>query len=723
MQVKAIFGNRAALFRASWKRLKAWVHRHDFVIGMGFATLVLFSGFVLAIYDFTTSAKQQDQKIQSTTLDRELSDFFLRTRDPEGSSLLENPQEFTKENRPLQVVSIKRPFFSYFLTKSNFKNFQTEALRFEPPRACALDFEIAERGRNSSAQVVQACFAAIPDDAAGHYVYFSIRYPSAALQRHKQGRPLSESDRLVLKFSGIRETKVFLVPERPPQATVLSAIQSKRLDGFHEMAAFTADDVGRPARAVNAQAFERGAEGSDQKVVTVLGRIDASLFPPAEEAWSVWPSRDVKSFRIGIQVIPASNGSFGKPFGFDPGISGRANASLERAYKTAVQSRAELVVTSLAAESGSVPLWRSVDIENTAPSRTDGIVQWFGEAMAHIFLSGRNRISVERQQTLSGLPPLNATLSADAVVIPDIAARALGWLIAGAGVIFVVGVMMFIVSTRLQRLTRTAYDVAWKHKDGSLESYAKAKDQIGTLGRALYALFKRDRNRMERNQRRIERENQQREAAMFKEQEYVDRRKSILLAIGHQIRSPLGNLKASISPDQREYRELMRMEHAIEALYAANRIEEGLRNGDIVVNVFDIASYLHSLVAGYQDKDTRISYEGVVKGVDATFDDIVMQGVLDQLIENAGRYVIAGTDIVIRLTTTQPVVTIEVFNQGPPIADTESIFDFGVTDRANSSNMGLGLYAAKVHMSAMNGRIWAENRATGVAFMLTLPAA
>jgi two-component system, OmpR family, sensor histidine kinase KdpD len=118
----------------------------------------------------------------------------------------------------------------------------------------------------------------------------------------------------------------------------------------------------------------------------------------------------------------------------------------------------------------------------------------------------------------------------------------------------------------------------------------------------------------------------------------------------------------------------------------------------------------------------HIRYEGAVHGVSASFDDIVLQDVIDQLVENAARYAVAGTDIVIRLSTAPSSVAIEIFNQGPTIGDLESIFDFGVTDRMESTNMGLGLYAARLHVSAMNGRIWAENRPDGVALLLTLPA-
>jgi signal transduction histidine kinase len=721
-KVGATVGRLSREARLGFQRQRNWLHRHDFIIGMWFSVLVLIGGFALAIYDFTVSARQQDQKIQSTTLHRELLDFFLGTREPDGSSLLENPKEFTKDNRPLQVVTLKRPFFGYFLTKSNFKTFQTEALRFSAPRACELEFAANDRSGGDDEQTIRACFAAIQGDGSGRFVYFSVRYVNSALQRHKVGRPLKEGDRLVLNFEGSRNVNLFLVPEIPPQIDSLNAQKAKRFEGLHEMAAFLADDVGRPTRYVNAQAFEHAKEGSSQRTVTVLGRIDASLLLPLSDNIGVWPSEEIKSVRIGIQVLPPANNLAAKPRGFDPGTSGRAGMSLERVYKTAVQSRAELVVTALAEEKGTPALWRSVDIEDLNPLKPQGLFQRFGGVMADVLVASKSKVRVERQQILSGLPPLSASMSTDAIVVPDIAARALGWLFAGALVILLLIFGAFYVSRRMRRLTRAAYKAASQHT-AELMPYAKARDQIGSLGRSLHVLYVRDRNHMARNHARIVRDAQQREADTRKERDYVERRKSILLAIGHQINTPLANLMARIKPDRQEYRELLQMERAVKTLYAANQVEDGLHQGNVVVDVGDIAAYLSSMAEGYKDRTEPVKYEGPSDGVIALFDDIQFQGVIEELINNALRYAFTGTDVVIRLTSATPVVTIEVFNQGPAIQDTKSIFGLGVSDATGTSNMGFGLYAAKAYLSAMDGEIRAENRSGGVAFVMTLPPA
>lgn len=684
---------------------------------MGVVAFLLFGIFVAAIYDFTVFARRQDQKIQSSNLNRELADFFLATRDPDGSSLLENPQDFTKETRPLRVVSVNRPFFNYFLTRDNFRTFRTEMLRFEVQRACVQSFEIKRPDRTNANEMIHACFAAIPDDARGRFVYFMVRYPSPALTRHKNGHPLAEGDRLVLKFAGPRGFKLTLVPEQPSQLNAMNPALARRFEGLHEMAGFAEDDFRRPLRQVNAQAMERAGENGDMRMVTVLGRIDASLFQRAAEVSSVWPDRGLKQIDIGIEILHP--GRMATTLGFAAGTPGRAQVSLEHAYRTSISSGADLVVTSAAATRSATDLWRSTDLVQGEHGQRAGVMQQFGKAIAG--LVSMRRITVQGQQTVGVLPTFNATLTTDAVVIPDIAARALGWLGVGALVIMLAGVVVVSVSTRLQRLTRTAYDVTWRKGHDGLASYSKAKDQIGTLGRALNLFSRRDRDRMARERHRLAQEALRREANMAKERDDVERRKQILLAIGHEIRSPLANLQQSIVvPTSYQSVQLQRMDRAFKALYTANSIEETLRAGGIVLTAQNIAKYLESMVEGYAKNGVSIRFTSPSMDIYAVYDDIHFADVIDHLINNAQRYVTPGTQIEICLHVAQDVL-VEVFNQGRAIEDVQSIFDLNVSDSNHDGSLGLGLFFARLLMSAMEGRIYAENRTNGVAMVLTLP--
>ncbi len=202
-QLKAITGNQRV------KRYITLVRRNDFILKSAAAGLVFGILFLAAIFDFVGAATQKDQHVQESVLRGQLAEFLLATRDPEGGSLLENPREFTKSRRPVQIVSMRRPFFNYFLTKANLRTFRTEDLRWDPPRSCIIEFAPVDKPGDvgpGHSYSIQACFAAIPSDPAGHYVYFSLRYPWTAIVRHQRGHSASESDRVLLRFVGQRET-------------------------------------------------------------------------------------------------------------------------------------------------------------------------------------------------------------------------------------------------------------------------------------------------------------------------------------------------------------------------------------------------------------------------------------------------------------------------------------------------------------------------------------
>jgi hypothetical protein len=130
----AISGN------AKIRRVVARARRSDFTLKSAAAAIVLLVLVAFAIYDFIATASQKDQQIQESALKGQLAEFLLITRDPDGSSLLENPKEFTKARRPARVVSLRRPFFNYFLNNGNARSFRTEDIRWDPPRSCVLEF-------------------------------------------------------------------------------------------------------------------------------------------------------------------------------------------------------------------------------------------------------------------------------------------------------------------------------------------------------------------------------------------------------------------------------------------------------------------------------------------------------------------------------------------------------------------------------------------------------
>lgn len=687
--------------RSEWSRGRrlAWLSRNNLTLGAAAAAFVLTAILVAAIYDFVTTAKRKDQQIQEAALRGHLVEFLLMTtREPDGSTLLENPADFARAQREAKIVSIRRPFFNYFLTKGNAKSYRTDVVRFEPPRACVLEYP--GPGQN---QVLHACFAVIPSDPAGRYVYFTLRYPVSGIEMHRRGRRVVDGDRVLLRFVGDKDVSILLAFERPPMTERAKGAAVRRFDGLYEMAAFLPAEGGRSTRMVNAQAIKQTAEGAQSAILTILGRIDSAMLPGGAEV-GPWPSKGVKAARIGVEVTRAGSA----PMGFQPGTVGTTLVSLEEAYRAAVPARAKLEIKS--EESDGNTLWRASELDQGRVGESPGWFQRLGDRLVNFFVAGAEKVGVTQRHHGAGLPPFTATLTAEGIAVPDIAARALVWLLLSLVAIALLCLLMWRLFWRLEKLTATAYAVARAHHGTGFEDYARRKDQIGTLGRVIHLLYKRHRERMVRHKRRMEREN----AA-------VRRRHDNLQAIGHEIKSPLANLLTRISSDSKEYRELTRMRRAIEALYEASRIEDGLKNGTVVPKVDDVAAYLAEFVENSQTTGDPIVYCGPTEGCLAVFDDLGLDQVIEQLIDNAIRHKTEGTNIEIRIPDARDSgVTIEVFNHGAHVADAEQIFALGFSDHATDANRGLGLYAARIYIEAVGGTMQAENRPGGFAIVITL---
>ncbi len=712
------------------RRVIARLRRSDFTLKSATAAIVLLLLVIFAIYDFVTTATQKDQQIQESALKGQLAEFLLITREPDGSSLLENPQEFTKATRAARVVTLKRPFFTYFLNKGNVRSFRTEDIRWDPPRACVLEFTSEILTAKGHPHPVQACFAALPADPSGHYVYFALRYPSPEIHRHKRGQPAAEGDRVLLRFVGSKETRLYLAFEGPPLTNTQHAAQIKRFEGLHELTGFLSDEGGQAVRYVNAQAYERRGDGSPenyQNFVTVLGRIDASILSDVFAGTGEWPSRAIKSLAIGVDILPPRNGQTEvRPIGFAPSAKGTALVSLEQAYLSAVSSRAHLEVKA-GIEGGAITrVWDSNDAEISPAPRRPGWIQKVSDMVAKVFVAGAPPVKVKQQQRVVGLPRITATLSAEAIVLPDIATRAFAALIAALLVIAFISFVLWGAVRRLDRLTRTAYYIAsHRHNDNSLAEYASSDNQIGTLGRVLYLMFSRNRARTARDAKRRQREDYQHREAVRRADARVKIRQGNLDAIGHEIRSPLQSLLSGIPKDSVHYSKLERMQRAFNALYDVTKIEDGLKSGLIVPVKGDVASYLAAMATNLRDENKQVVYVGPPAGVDSTFDPIQLEQLLDHMIANALRHRTPGSDVELRLKMDDLGAVVEVFNRGSHIPDDmlEKIFSFGVTTSTDSTvHRGQGLFVAINLAVAMRGTLHAENREGGVAFVLTLPS-
>jgi signal transduction histidine kinase len=200
------------------------------------------------------------------------------------------------------------------------------------------------------------------------------------------------------------------------------------------------------------------------------------------------------------------------------------------------------------------------------------------------------------------------------------------------------------------------------------------------------------------------------------------------------VRSSLDNLEAEgMSQDQRLYVNrardgTLRLQSILSALGAAARVEESIRQAE-VVNV-DLRELLASAVGAYRDgfKGARFALE---TPADPCFlrgaPDLLVQ-LLDKLIENAVDFCPLGGTITVLLERRAGNYVLQVQNDGPPIPPAlhgrlfESLFEQR-QDRDDKPHFGLGLYIVRLIAEFHGGKAVAANRADGggALFTITLP--
>lgn len=695
-------------------------------------TLVIVGLILFALYDSLTSAKISDQQVRENTLAAELSNFLLATREPDGSSLLDNPSDYSDAQRPLRFIQIKKPFYSYLLNRQNARNITAEKVIWDAPRPCITEFfQKSEQPDQPSSFSVQACFAVLESDYSGRYGYFAIRYPVNEIQRHKVGSNLKGEDRVVLKFGAVRTIPIVLVYRAPTLAMSRYPSQISRFAGIHEMASFIASGPDRPLRQVNAQAFERRGDGDDTRnYVTIVGRIEASLIDALAESSETWPTRNISEMAIGLDIYRRATDGTEELLEVPVGSKGRSLVSLQNAYLATVPSRSDLVVSKLNGTSTDV-LWSSASLQlPAAPRRSDWRQQvsdwWAPKLMAMV----RYRPDSSTYDLPFLLPAptgaLKASLVAPPVALPGFATRAFGWLTAALLLTIILAVGVAYAVFRLRLLTH----LAWSMKSGAvdrnvLRTVDKRRDEFTTLWRVLRQLYRRNQSNHAVWMQKMQKATAEKAKQVRMLQARLELRQERLAAIGHEIRSPLASLLIRTEGNEDHQYHLRRMHNAIEAIFDAATVEDGIQNQKIICLPVDVADYLARLVQNSKDRFQGLVYSGPERGVFCLIDDIYLEIVLNHLLNNAARYRASGGLMRITLfdNADSGEAVIEVYNDGSiiPPDRLKSIFLYKTSDSSDPQSRGIGLFAAKSYLIGMNATISVENREHGVAFSITVP--
>lgn len=651
-----------------------WIRRYGFNIVLGAYLVSLTLIVCFAFYDFVTGARETHNTTTLAVLDGELARFILAVRSDDGGSLLENPVQYGRSTRPISTLTLNKPFFVYLLNRGNVKTVAATTFEWSPPNSCVTQFRAQQRA-STAPFGLQACFAAVREDPAGRYIYFSLKFPTEKLSQHKRGSEVQITDFVQLNIQGHKTLNLRLSFETPPLVKARYPSRLKQFEGFHEVSAHL--ESGQPFRGLNAQAIEKQetSAGGDLNFVTMVGRIDANQLLPSTSSSEPWPNQMVKQLKFalelsrGEQETTSATPYMALPFG----ATGEGLVSLEQAYVSQVRS-GSLLEAYFTASGKQGLAWSSASLNLGKPANEKTKIQVLTDKVTESVMSlfRLNEVQkFEREQMVVGANRLGVKLTSTASKLPEQTRRSFTWFLITVILLF----PLTMIALRDSRRSRLA-------------SLIKA--------------------------------NQVREA-----EELVKSRHSILEAIGHEIRSPLQTLLTKNPPPSANYADLQRMKRAVEALYFATSIASGLKNGTIELQREDIAIALSEYCKALTEDGKNAVYYGDTTGVFAICDLINFGTVLDHIANNANRYRDLATPLEVRLSTKKDSVLIEMFNYGQQIPDSklEEFFDLGATDGHSPNNFGLGLFVSRLHMANMQGSINLENRIGGVAVVMQLPLA
>jgi two-component system sensor histidine kinase KdpD len=106
----------------------------------------------------------------------------------------------------------------------------------------------------------------------------------------------------------------------------------------------------------------------------------------------------------------------------------------------------------------------------------------------------------------------------------------------------------------------------------------------------------------------------------------------------------------------------------------------------------------------------------------ASFDSVLIEQVLINLLENAARHTPPGTEVLLAARARPDELEIEVSDRGPGVSPADAAHVFEKFYRAGAGGVGLGLTICQGIVLAHGGRIWVEAReGGGASFRFTLP--
>ncbi|WP_294208654.1 ATP-binding protein [uncultured Chryseobacterium sp.] len=225
----------------------------------------------------------------------------------------------------------------------------------------------------------------------------------------------------------------------------------------------------------------------------------------------------------------------------------------------------------------------------------------------------------------------------------------------------------------------------------------------------------------------------------------IERKKGDFINLAsHELKSPLTSIKAFTQLLQRKLKDcedsnishlirrsesqVRRMENLVDGFLNFSKLDNGL----LTLNKmpFDFKNFVSEMIADHYTLNVNNHGFELITDAETVLpaDKNKIQLVITNLIENAIKYAPSGTPIQVRISSDHNEVKFEIIDQGPGIAEQDSlkIFDrfYRVqnTDTKQIAGFGIGLYVCKEIIELHQGNIGVESTlGEGSRFWFTLP--
>ena len=308
------------------------------------------------------------------------------------------------------------------------------------------------------------------------------------------------------------------------------------------------------------------------------------------------------------------------------------------------------------------------------------------------------------------------------------------WLCFVMMMVLVINYLMgHFISRPVSRLNQAARQMA--QLDFSAPCNVNTNDEFGELSQNL--------NKMSQNLQQtllqLQTANCQLEKDIEQKKRLLTERKELVDSLSHEMKTPLGIIRAYAEGLQDEGEEAKRQKYAEVIVTETERLNvlittlldlSALENGasQLQPERFDFVEFLETvagrLLIDTPEADFELQYELPEQAVYVNADRGRMEQVLDNLIVNAKRNVNPGGVLKVSLKENDGALDFSIFNQGPPIPqeNLSKIWTKFYRDRNSKySGSGLGLAIVAQILSMQNLPYGVSNQPDGVVFYFSVP--